>query len=318
MTIDYMMPYKLKPRLWLDVSHWEGFPDWDYVFDMNPEIEGVIGKLSEYGNYKYLDKTALHLAQSLGRLNKPYGFYHFYRWERDASSQAYWFLECLEKAGGLGAVTPILDVEWRDYRYGKNWIKAPRGTAYGNQLKIWLDIVEKATGKVPMVYTSDSYIDEYLRDRLWRIALPDYKKYPLWIAQYPYQPDKFDVPYNVPKDWQWVLWQYDDAGEFKGFPYDGVDVNTRNEFYDMTQGYVRPPLEENPYHLPRDVRVSADPYLNIRKDASVNYPKVGILRLNSIVMVLEVKDVNGSLWGRIGDDKWIAINYNGKQYCQWI
>lgn len=305
----------------IDVSHWEGRPNWDQVIEGNKAagnpITGVICKASEHTGY--MDDTFAWNWANLKRLGVPRGAYHFYRFEYDAVKQADFFLRVLDQNGGIGEYPPVLDAEWKDYRdpRTRRWVRSPKGTRLTDQFKVWMDIVETATGKIPMFYSSESYINEYMRDWTGKITLPDYNRYPLWLAQYPYKPDDFNSPYRLPKGWtNWALWQYAEAGRLVGYPYDGVDLNMASEFFDGGSGNPVPP-DDNPYKLPREVLIKAYPNLRVRNGAGAQFAILDRLATGTICTVVEVSEENGNLWGRIGEGRWIAIQYYGNIYAEW-
>ena len=49
--------------------------------------------------------------------------------------------------------------------------------------------------------------------------------------------------------------------------------------------------------------------VNVRSGAGTNYPVVGSAYNGQRVTVYETVNVNGSFWGRIGDSRWISLNY---------
>ena len=49
--------------------------------------------------------------------------------------------------------------------------------------------------------------------------------------------------------------------------------------------------------------------VNVRSGAGTNYPVVGSAYNGQRVTIYETVNVNGSFWGRIGDSRWISLNY---------
>ena len=49
--------------------------------------------------------------------------------------------------------------------------------------------------------------------------------------------------------------------------------------------------------------------VNVRSGAGTNYPVVGSAYNGQRVTIYETVNVNGSFWGRIGDGRWISLNY---------
>jgi len=122
------------------------------------------------------------------------GGYHFFRSDKDAEVQAKLFLKTVKLEPG--DLPPILDVEISK----KEDISK---VVFG--ISKWLTIVEKATGRRPILATQPVY---------WRDRLEDLKvfaAYPLWIVENDIkQPD-------IPGGWNtWVFWTYSDAGAVEG------------------------------------------------------------------------------------------------------
>jgi hypothetical protein len=102
------------------------------------------------------------------------------------------------------------------------------------QAKAWLDAVEQAFGRRPMIYSG--YF--FLRDNLCQpggAPPPWAQNYPLWIAQYPnqYVPDTAPA---LPAGWpNWQFWQYTENGHVDGVNAN-VDQNVFNgSMSDLTQ-----------------------------------------------------------------------------------
>lgn len=299
----------------IDVSHWEGYPNWDRVMLGDDAPQGVIMKASDFfGGVQYADKSFDYSRPILNRLKVDWGAYHYFNPEYDAARQAYWFLERL--GGDIGAYPPVLDLEKRDYRNANGkWVRMPKGRAMAAVVKTWLDIVERETGKIPMIYTSASYVYEYMTS-LGMNQLPDASRYPLWLAWYPYssQVDFFSAPPKLAAGWKnWHLWQYSEAGVLSGMPYDGVDLNVASTLFAAST--VEPPPDPT-YPIAAIVSPLASPYLNVRAGAGTNYPVLTRLLPGADVTIYEVIAVGANEWARIGDGRWAAKVYGGKIYLQ--
>lgn len=126
------------------------------------------------------------------------GAYHFYRPTKRPIPQAKHFCKHV-----MGDLPPVLDIE-KEYDNRENLI---------DDLKLFLDVVEKHTGKLPIIY---SYYD-YLK----KLNLPsNFSRYPLWLAWYT---NKETV--RVPAPWEHItFWQYSDKGIVNGVQ-GSCDVN---------------------------------------------------------------------------------------------
>ena len=70
----------------------------------------------------------------------------------------------------------------------------------------WLEKVEKAMKRRPVLYTDNGFADRVLTDAR-------FGDYPLWIAEYA------DKVKRLPKPWAesgWVIWQYSQSGTVEG------------------------------------------------------------------------------------------------------
>ena len=136
------------------------------------------------------------------------GSYHFFTTKTPAAQQAHNFLK--NSAVKKGDFPPVLDVEplpSQIHRMG--------GTkALFNAVRTWLRIVEKVTGRRPILYISQIFVNRYLPEA------PDLKaKYRVWIARYgEYKPDV-----------KLVYWQLSPDGRVKGI-HGLVDINVFNGY----------------------------------------------------------------------------------------
>jgi lysozyme len=192
----------------IDTSHWEGEIDWQnvlklgYKFSYHKATEGL----------HYIDpdyEKDIESAHSAGLLT---GSYHFFRCAHDTLKQAQLFLKTIE--GRPMVLPPVVDIEEDKIGYGwKN---------YQTAIKLFLDTVEKTTGRKPVIYTSKNYWN-YTNNPAWA------KDYPLWVAHYS---TSITAPL-LPVGWMnWTFWQYSEAGKNVVNPFDGVDLNHFNGSYD--------------------------------------------------------------------------------------
>jgi len=78
-------------------------------------------------------------------------------------------------------------------------------------LKRWLETVEKHYGVKPIIYSSESYYEDFLKD--------DFETYPFWIANY--------TAFYTDIDDEWSLWQFTENGKVNGIKTP-VDINIYN------------------------------------------------------------------------------------------
>jgi lysozyme len=190
--------------------------------------EKVFGlDLSEYQNIIYWDKVSkiqstfpikfVLIRASVGndkkdRLYTKYwsrareqkfivGAYHYYRPNENSIEQANNFIKNVKLKSG--DFPPILDIE-----------KLPKEQSI-DSLKVglhrWLDKIEAHYGVKPIIYSSESYYRDFLKD--------DFEDYPFWIANY--------TAFYEDIDSDWSIWQVTENGIIEGIK-GRVDVNIFN------------------------------------------------------------------------------------------
>ncbi len=171
----------------IDVSSYQGKIDFKKVKASG--IDFVFGKCSEYhedANYYYNKKN----AQAEGLL---FGAYHFFHPLKDPKAQADMFLKTADlKAGDL---LPVLDWETTEgFPVIQDVLRACA----------WLDIVQKACGKRPIIYGSPYFLKALILNA-------SFITYPLWVAHY-----EVEKP-MVPPPWKtWTFWQQSDNNFVSG------------------------------------------------------------------------------------------------------
>jgi lysozyme len=196
----------------IDVSHYQAAVDWTQVYK-GGDLFGF-AKASEGESI-----TDLYFAdnwvgmKTAGALR---GAYHFFHPSADPDVQAKNFLNALSNANAgtpllaVGDLPAALDIELTD---GVDTADLIAGA------KAWLDAVEAATGKRPIVYT---YVN------FWQVTLgnpPDLANYPLWIAH-----PNVASP-TVPGGWAtWMFWQFDQQ-PLAGVPSPVTDLDAFNGAY---------------------------------------------------------------------------------------
>lgn len=193
----------------IDVSHWQGAIDWPRVADDGVAFAFI--KATEGGDYT--DPRFAENWAGAARAGVVRGAYHFYRPQTDAVAQAEHFLRTVPlRAGDL---PPVLDVEVTDGR-------TPATIAAG--VRTWLETMERATGRRPIVYTRASF---------WTAQMGSgFGEYPLWVAHYGVARP------NVPAGWSgWTFWQHTDAGRVDGIA-GAVDLDWFNGGRAELQAFV--------------------------------------------------------------------------------
>lgn len=193
----------------IDVSHFQGTVNWAEVaasgasFAFVKATQGITYVDPQFaGNWPAMKKVGLHR-----------GAYHFYEPADDPTSQAQHFLSTVTLEPG--DLPPVLDVEIN-------------GGVSSSQLwsgvSTWLQHVQTATGRQPLLYTAPGFWDGNSPD----LALCSY---PLWLADYASQP-------TLPKGWSaWQFWQHSETGTVSGVST-SVDLNLFNGTLSQLQEWL--------------------------------------------------------------------------------
>jgi lysozyme len=200
----------------IDVSHYDGAIDWGKVkaagigFAIMKATESTDFIDPEFAaNWKY--------AQQNGVVR---GGYHFLRPEVDGAMQADYFLATMGPSLP-GDLPPTLDLEVTDNL---------SGAAVAKSALAWLAEIEAKTGRVPIVYTSATFMSS--------IGNPSgFDKYTLWVAHWTTQ-----CP-NLPPEWaDWQFWQNADNGTVDGIAGKAsVDTDEFNGTLASLQGFAGAP-----------------------------------------------------------------------------
>lgn len=186
----------------IDVSYWNAGIDWPKVRATGQRF--VVSKATEGDAYR--DPSLVPNwtgAKSAGLLR---GAYHFFRCNVDPKKQADNYINYVRSLKDDGEFPPVLDLETHDNVKKEKIIPA---------VKAWLDRVETAFGRKPIIYSGFYFLKDYLSEAgggppAWA------KDYPLWLAQYPDSYVEGMQP-SLPKGWfTWTIWQYSEKGRLNG------------------------------------------------------------------------------------------------------
>ncbi len=197
----------------IDVSYWDAGIDWPKVRATGQRF--VIAKATE-GDF-YQDPTLDDNWFGSKKAGLLRGAYHFFRCNVDAKKQANYFIDYVRTLKDDGELPPVLDLESNDGQKKEKIIPA---------VKLWLERVEAAFGRKPIIYSGQYFLQDYLSEAgggppAWA------KDYPLWLAQYPNQYVEGMQPY-LPRGWyKWTIWQYSEKGKVNGINA-SVDMNLFN------------------------------------------------------------------------------------------
>lgn len=184
----------------IDIASYQGGMNLEEMFQKNPALDGVIVKATE--GVGYVNPYCDWWVQTLRRLGRPWGFYHYLS-GGDPIAEADYLWKNTKNYFGEGI--PCAD-------YEGDALKA--GTGY---LKRFLDRIYELSGVKPFVYCSLSVVQS---QDFSAIANAGYQ---LWLAQYAnYNPvDGFqDRPWqsgSVKPFSRYVMHQYTSNGRLNGW-----------------------------------------------------------------------------------------------------
>ncbi len=194
----------------IDVSHFQGTVNWQEVKQAGMRF--AIAKATEGQNT--VDSQFKNNWQNIKAAGLLRGAYHFFDAGIDGTAQANHFLQNAQIEPD--DLPPVIDVE----------AAAQASNALILQeVQNWLDTVEQALHRRPMIYTTASFWNSHLNHT--------FGAYPLWIAEY-----GVSVP-KIPVGWSnWQFWQYSQSGKVSGVS-GSVDMDYFNGSYDDLLAFLQ-------------------------------------------------------------------------------
>ena len=186
----------------IDVSKWQGTINWASV--AGDGVNFALIRVSD--GTGYIDEKFPQNWQGAKDNGVIRGTYQFFRSDDDPIAQADILID---RMGALepGDLPPVADVESTD---------GVSNATRANRLHQWLDHVEAATGRRPMIYTGGYFWQDNVA--------ADFSDYPLWHAGY----TGGTCPSTVANQWPgWAFWQFSSTGSVAGIS-GNVDENRFN------------------------------------------------------------------------------------------
>lgn len=185
----------------IDISEYQDKIYWDKVKELQGgyPIEFVFIRAT-MGRKKKDAKFAKYWAKAKEK-KLLCGAYHYYRPNENSIEQANNFISRVKLK--KGDFPPVLDIE-----------KLPRHQSIDSLkvgLKRWLNKIENHYGVKPIIYSSESYYYDFLKD--------DFEDYPFWIANY--------SAFYKTIDSDWSIWQITENAKVEGIR-GRVDLNVYN------------------------------------------------------------------------------------------
>jgi lysozyme len=170
----------------IDVSHHQNHINWKIV-GKQKNINFAFMKATE--GVSLLDRKfkANWKGSKSNKIRR--GAYHYFRPKISGVEQAKFYLSVVnfEK----GDLYPVLDLEEKPYR---------PITHFYEEIDAWLNTVELATGKKPILYASRKYYTSYLENR--------YPNHNVWVANY--------KTLKSPLNGKWKFWQHTELAKIQG------------------------------------------------------------------------------------------------------
>jgi lysozyme len=190
----------------IDVSRYQSKIDWQYLESFtgnnNNDVKISFAFIKATEGRSLQDPLFKTNWENIGKTGIIRGAYHYFVPTRSASEQAQNFIANVMLV--KGDLPPVLDVE----KLGNQGAAKLR-----ENIKIWLNEVEKHYGMKPIIY---SYIDFYKK---YLIVDSDLRQYPLWVAHYDEKKIEFEE--------SWLFWQHSDKGRIPEID-EKVDFNVFN------------------------------------------------------------------------------------------
>src|SRR5438132_8325778 len=175
----------------VDVSHFNGSIDWAAV-----HRSGRAFAVAAIGDGLYQDPTFAGHWSAIRASGMIRGAYQFFRAGVDPVAQANIAVAAVGKLGP-GDLPVALAIE------GASMAGLPAATIVA-RVSIWMDVVQRGTGKAPIVYTG------YYA---WNGAVGSgaFGSHPLWISSFGVPSPALPVGWN-----RWTFWQYSSSGSVPG------------------------------------------------------------------------------------------------------
>lgn len=187
--------------LGFDVSEYQSVIDWEKTYNIDESFEmSFVFIRATAGNDKVDSRYKENWKNAKAR-NLIRGAYHYYRPNENSIEQANNFIKTVKL--NKGDLPPVLDIE-----------KLPKTQSIANLkigLRRWLEAVEKHYKVKPIIYSGESYYNDFLKK--------EFSDYPFWIANYNFWIKEI-------KD-EWDFWQFTENGKVEGIE-GRLDLNVYN------------------------------------------------------------------------------------------
>lgn len=186
----------------VDVSHYQGTIDWDVLSQQNLDFAFI--KATEGSSH--VDECFSDNWQAAEQTQLYLGAYHFFSFDSEGDKQA---VSYIDTVGNLnGKLAPVIDVEY----YGDKRSNPPKRAEVVANLKAMLDVLEQHYEIKPIIYTTYTVYNDYIKG--------EFEDYPLWVRSVYCPPTVFFGS-------KWSFWQYMDTAMLDGYAGEEkyIDVN---------------------------------------------------------------------------------------------
>ena len=185
----------------IDISQYQDQVKWDELHTINERFPVDFIFMRATMGMKAKDKKFVSYWKAAESRSKIRGAYHYFRPNENSVKQAHNFIQTVKLRPG--DLPPVLDIEERPRTQSMDSLQVG--------LRRWLDVVEAHYKVKPIIYSGDSYFNDFLEK--------EFKGYVLWIANYNFWVD-------TPKE-HWDFWQFSEKGTVGGIK-GKVDLNMFN------------------------------------------------------------------------------------------
>lgn len=301
-----------------DTSHWSGTINFETMYNAGARF--WITKATDaykVSPIQYEDSKFMEFSTAVFQHGKMLnGCYHWLQASIDPVEAANFYLERYNRFNFH--FPPILDFE-EVYT-----IETGKYSDFAWRAQMWLEHIEKKTGRKPIIYTAKWYTDHFKDSYLsWM------KAYPLWVADYTWTSNTLGRPTYMPYPWEkQTMWQFsadkNNRGAEFGVGSDDIcldwyegDYNSLLEFLGTAEippieppaePPVEPPAQEciwEPKTSLFNINVREAPTIRARK--WFLFPSNHKAELGNKVVVSDKEE-----WRQL--KVWVATKYNGIDY----
>ncbi|MGP9817825.1 cell wall-binding repeat-containing protein [Glutamicibacter sp. 363] len=228
-SLEELRTWRPPGTLGIDVSHHQGTVDWTQAYKNGARF-GYIKATQSWPSSLFKDPKFNANYAASRNAGVIRGAYHFAMPAH--SSGAAQAKEFLANGGGWSAdgktMPPLLDIEWNPYS-AKAYPQGKGDMCYGmtpaqtvNWIKSFGSTIKASTGRLPMIYTAQSWWDKCTGDS------EAFKSWPLHVSVFPTSDTSTKNPRELPEGWKtFNVWQYSSNSNLIGNSKN-VDANVWN------------------------------------------------------------------------------------------